>query len=77
VGRLGTVVHAIRGGASPGEVRIVMHGLPHYLIAYCVMPVAAGMQVLVINDRGSRHIDVEPWQPRGDVADVPIDIERI
>jgi hypothetical protein len=61
VGKIGSVVRAIRGGALPGEVRVVVHGLPHYLIAYSKDPVAHGVQVLVIHNRGSRQVDVEPW----------------
>jgi hypothetical protein len=76
VGLIGVVVHAIRGGDRPGEVRVVMNGLPHYLIAYCVAPLRAGTQILIINDRGSRQIDVEQWQPRGDIADVSMDISK-
>jgi hypothetical protein len=71
VGRIGSVVKAIRGGALPGEVRVVMNGMPHYLIAYCAEPVAHGVQVLVIHNRGSRQIDVEPWHQQA-----PIDVER-
>jgi hypothetical protein len=61
VGRVGVVAHAIRGGSLAGEVRVVMHGIAHYLIAYCVKPVPTGAQVLIIHNRGSRQVDVEPW----------------
>ena len=71
VGRVGTVVSAVRGGDGPGEVRVVVEGMAHYYIAYAAMAVPAGAAVLVINHRGARQVDVEPW-PRmpadGDVS---------
>jgi hypothetical protein len=62
VGKVGSVVRAVRGGSLPGEVRLVIAGLPHIYIAYCGDPLAVGTEVLVINNRGARAIDVEPWQ---------------
>jgi membrane protein implicated in regulation of membrane protease activity len=61
VGRIGTVVHAVRGGSRPGEVRVVVAGIPHYYIAYSVDAIPTGADVLVINSRGARQVDVEPW----------------
>jgi membrane protein implicated in regulation of membrane protease activity len=61
VGRVGTVVHAIRGGAQPGEVRVVVEGIAHYYLAYAVTAIPTGTDVLVINNRGARQVDVEPW----------------
>jgi hypothetical protein len=61
VGRTGTVVIAVRGGDRPGEVRIVVEGMAHYYLAYAATAIPAGAEVLVINDRGARHVDVEPW----------------
>jgi membrane protein implicated in regulation of membrane protease activity len=61
VGRVGTVVHAIRGGAQPGEVRVRVEGIAHYYLAYAVTAIPAGADVLVINNRGARQVDVEPW----------------
>jgi hypothetical protein len=77
VGKIGSVVRAVRGGSLPGEVRLVIEGMPHYYIAYCAEAVAIDMQVLVINNRGSREIDVEPWsQLRPDIDDVHGTTER-
>jgi hypothetical protein len=56
----------VRGGVKPGEVRIVVAGIPHHYIAYCPVPVAAGTPILVINNRGRRQIDVEPWTVAAD-----------
>ena len=61
VGRVGTVISAIRGGPAPGEVRVVVAGIPHYYIAYATHRLPAGTEVLVINFRGARQVDVEPW----------------
>lgn len=65
VGLMGIVVGRVRGGAQPGEVRVVHGGLPHAYIAYAEQLIPVGAQVLVINDRGARQIDVEPWNMPG------------
>ncbi|SCG38350.1 hypothetical protein [Micromonospora inositola] len=61
VGRIARVVHALRGGDRPGEVRVVVDGIAHYYLAYASTPVPAGAEVLIINNRGGRQVDVEPW----------------
>jgi membrane protein implicated in regulation of membrane protease activity len=61
VGLVGIVVSRVRGGRQPGEVRVVHGGIPHAYIAYAATPLAVGEQVLVINSRGARQVDVEPW----------------
>ena len=61
VGREGRVTTAIGGGAKPGEIRVVVEGLPHYLIAYADEPIEADEPVLVIDSRGARQFDVVPW----------------
>jgi hypothetical protein len=65
VGTLGSVTMKVRGGDRPGEVRVVVQGIPHYYIAYCEHPIPVGQPVLVINARGARQIDVEPWEVPG------------
>ncbi|GAC1611971.1 MAG: hypothetical protein NVS3B26_30210 [Mycobacteriales bacterium] len=70
VGLTGTVVTRIRGGELPGEVRVLYAGLPHTYIAYADIALPVGASVLVINDRGARRIDVEPWDlPATDAVD--------
>ena len=75
VGLMGIVVSRVRGGEQPGEVRVVDRGIPHAYIAYSDEPIAVGEHVLVINSRGSRQVDVEPWDMPGldaaGVADEP------
>ena len=61
IGKVGTVVNGIRGGELPGEVRLVVAGIAHYYLAYAVQALPAGTDVLVINNRGARQVDVEPW----------------
>jgi hypothetical protein len=48
---------------------VVVAGIAHYYIAYAAAAIPAGAEVLVINHRGARQVDVEPW-PRmpADVA---------
>lgn len=65
VGRVGLVTTRVRGGPLPGEIRLVVQGIPHYYIAYCGQALAVGEQVLVINNRGARQLDVEPWRQSG------------
>ena len=62
VGKVGLVTVRVRGGTLPGEIRLVVQGIPHYYIAYCGQAVAVGEHVLVVNSRGARQVDVEPWQ---------------
>lgn len=77
VGLMGTVVTRIRGADLPGEVRVVHDGLPHIYIAYAQQALPVGAQVLVIDDRGSRRVDVEAWTlPGGPATDLPGDQER-
>ncbi len=65
VGRTGSVTERVRGGDLPGEVKVVVAGLPHYYVAYSAHPVPVGATVLVIQTRGARRIDVEPWDGPG------------
>jgi hypothetical protein len=72
VGRTGHVTIAVRAGTKPGEVRVVVAGIPHHYLAYCWQPLAAGTPILVINDRGRRQIDVEPWRvPADQITESP------
>ena len=36
VGKVGLVVTAVRGGDLPGEIRVVVQGIPHHYLAYAV-----------------------------------------
>jgi hypothetical protein len=72
VGKVGLVTVRVRGGALPGEIRLVVQGIPHYYIAYCGQALAVGEHVLVINNRGARQVDVEPWQQSGPDDGLPL-----
>jgi membrane protein implicated in regulation of membrane protease activity len=63
VGKVGVVITAVRGGDRAGEVRVVVQGIRHHYLAYAAEPIAVGTQILVINYRGARQVDVEPWSP--------------
>jgi membrane protein implicated in regulation of membrane protease activity len=57
-GALGVVCLRIKGGASPGEVRVAVRGTFETFIAYCDEELAAGTEVLIFNSRGPRSVDV-------------------
>ena len=61
VGKVGSVTHRVRGGEDPGEVCVVVRGLPHHVLAFCPTAVPVDAQVLVVRVRGPRQVDVEPW----------------
>ena len=61
VGRVGSVTHRVRGGELPGEVRVVVDGLPHDYLAYAPVELPVGTRVLLVHVRGQRQVDVEPW----------------
>ncbi len=63
VGKVGVVITAVRGGERAGEIRVVVAGTPHHYLAFATDPIPVGTQVLVINFRGHRQVDVEPWSP--------------
>jgi hypothetical protein len=60
VGKIGTVVHRIRGGDRPGEVCVRVRGVQETFIAYSAEPVERHTTVLVFHSRGHRAVDVEP-----------------
>jgi hypothetical protein len=61
IGKVGSVTTRVRGGDRPGEVRVVVAGLPHHYIAFCPEALPVGTRVLVVGTRGARQVDVEPW----------------
>jgi membrane protein implicated in regulation of membrane protease activity len=66
VGKIGVVITAVRGGDRAGEIRVVVQGIRHHYLAYATEPIPVGVQVLVINYRGARQVDVEPWSDSRD-----------
>jgi hypothetical protein len=73
VGAVGVVHTRIRDGGRAGEVRIVVDGLPHYYLAFSAAAVDVGTEVVVINNRGGRAVDVEP---HGRPGELPEEEER-
>jgi hypothetical protein len=61
VGKLGEVVVRIEGRAGPGEVSLLVDGMWERYFAHALVEVPVGRRVLVVNDRGDRNVDVEPW----------------
>lgn len=58
IGQVGYVTTRIGGGAHPGEVQIGLRGGSESFIAYATEPVERGQQVLVVDRRPGRSVDV-------------------
>lgn len=62
VGRLGRVTIAVPGGDRSGEVAVRLDdGRIERLLACAAQPLAPGTEVLVVNYRGRRRVDVQAW----------------
>jgi hypothetical protein len=61
IGSIGVLTIATRGPAGPGEVLVRIRGGSETFIAWSPEPLARGSTVLVIETRGSRAVDVSPW----------------
>jgi hypothetical protein len=61
VGCIGVIIVATRGEAGPGEVMVKIRGGSEAFIAWSPEPLAEGTTVLVIEERGTRTVDVSPW----------------
>ncbi|HEX9064972.1 MAG TPA: hypothetical protein VF843_07675 [Streptosporangiaceae bacterium] len=61
IGCIGVVTVATRGTSGPGEVLVKIRGGSEAFIAWSPEPLAKGTTVLVIEERGSRTVDVSPW----------------
>ena len=61
IGSIGVLVIATRGAQGPGEVLIKIRGGTEAYIAWSAEPIPRGATVLVINNRGSRSVDVSAW----------------
>ena len=60
-GKVGRVIVRVRGGAGPGEVLVRVRGGSEAFIAYCDAEIERDTDVLVVNSRGERAVDVVPW----------------
>ncbi len=60
VGKLGIVTHPIRGG-KPGEVVVHIRGGTEVFVAYSTSDLPEQSEVLVINQRSARTVEVVPF----------------
>ncbi len=61
IGSIGVLIIATRGAAGPGEVLVKIRGGSEAYIAWSPEPIPRGSTVLVINNRGTRTVDVSAW----------------
>jgi hypothetical protein len=61
IGSIGVLLIATRGAQGPGEVLLKIRGGSEAYLAYSPEPIPRGSTVLVINDRGTRSVDVSAW----------------
>ena len=61
IGCIGVIIIATRGKAGPGEVLVKIRGGSEAFIAWSPEPLPKGTSVLVIDERGSRTVDVSEW----------------
>jgi hypothetical protein len=61
IGSIGVLSIATRGTAGPGEVMVKIRGGSEAFIAWSAEPIPRGSTVLVINNRGTRTVDVSAW----------------
>jgi len=61
IGCIGVITVATRGKAGPGEVLVKIRGGSEAFIAWSPDPLPKGTSVLVIDERGSRTVDVSAW----------------
>jgi hypothetical protein len=60
-GKAGRVIVRVRGGKGPGEVLVRVRGGSEAFIAYSESEIERDTDVLVVNSRGERAVDVVPW----------------
>lgn len=70
IGCEGVITVATRGSAGPGEVLVKIRGGSEAFIAWSPEPLAKGTAVLVINERGTRNVDVSAWTNPVDEVDM-------
>ena len=61
IGTVGVLTIATRGDAGPGEVRIKIRGGSECYLAWSERPLPRGSNVLVVDYRGPRTVDVIEW----------------
>lgn len=72
IGAIGVITVATRGAGGPGEVLVKIRGGSEAYLAWSEEPIPKGATVLVINNRGTRTVDVSAWtDPLGPLPDDP------
>jgi hypothetical protein len=61
IGSIGVLLVATRGQAGPGEVLLKIRGGTEAYLAWSINPIPKGATVLVIENRGTRTVDVSEW----------------
>jgi hypothetical protein len=61
VGCLGVLTIATRGAAGPGEAHVKVRGGSETFMAWSDEPLPRGTDILVIESRGTRTVDVVRW----------------
>jgi membrane protein implicated in regulation of membrane protease activity len=61
LGRIGVLLIRTRGADGPGEVLIKIRGGSETFLAYSDDPLPKGTTVLVVDQRGTRSVDVTAW----------------
>jgi hypothetical protein len=71
IGCIGSLIVATRGDAGPGEVLLNLGGSKEAYLAWSDQPLPRGTEVLVIDTRGARTVQVEPWTGLNFTAQIP------
>ncbi|MBY8886922.1 hypothetical protein K7472_18960 [Streptomyces sp. PTM05] len=61
VGCAGVLLVGTRGAAGPGEVLVRVRGGSEAFLAWSAEPLPKGANVLVVESRGTRQVDVIEW----------------
>jgi hypothetical protein len=61
IGCIGVLTVATRGADGPGEVHCPVRGGTESFIAWSPEPLPKGTNVLIIESRGHRTVDVSEW----------------
>ena len=61
IGTIGVIIIVICGVKGFGEVLLKIRGGSEAYLAYSTEPIPKGSIVLVINNRGTRSVDVSAW----------------
>jgi hypothetical protein len=61
VGCTGVLLIGTQGTAGPGEVLVRVRGGTETFLAWSGQPLPEGTQVLVVESRGTRQVDVIEW----------------